>query len=241
VAHADTDCTPAVSPAYPGGRDMRLMAEVALARDGIASYVERARVLAARARARLHAAPLSSHIRGAWLRRRFNQAGLVVVMPGRPGVRVDNRGTIEMENVAFFPGVRLECWPGARIFIGNGTYLNRNTEIIAAREVRIGRDCMIAWDVVIMDTDQHGIGGAPPLARPVLIGDRVWIGCRAIILKGVTIGDGAVIGAGAIITQDVPAGAIMTGPVATVRSSVGDRAAAGERPFLREPWLAPAP
>ena len=220
---------------------MRLMAEVGWARDSAVGYVERVRVLAARVRSRLRAAPLSSHIRGAWLRRRFNQAGLVVVMPGRPGVRVDNRGTIEIENVAFFPGVRLECWPGARIFIGNGTYLNRNTEVIAAREVRIGRDCMIAWDVVIMDTDQHRIGGAPLVARPVLIGDRVWIGCRAIILKGVTIGDGAVIGAGAIVTHDVPAGAIMTGPAATVRGDVGDLAGAGERPLLHESWPAPAP
>jgi acetyltransferase-like isoleucine patch superfamily enzyme len=182
--------------------------------------VARPRALLARTRERLRRASLASHLRGAWLRRRFTRAGLIVVMPGRPGVRVDNRGVIEVEHITFFPGVRLECWPGAHLRIGTGTYLNRNTEVIAGQEVSIGRDCMIAWDVVIMDTDQHGIGGAPPVARPVRIGDRVWIGCRAIILKGVTIGDGAVIGAGAIVTHDVPAGAVVTGPAATTRLPV---------------------
>jgi acetyltransferase-like isoleucine patch superfamily enzyme len=182
--------------------------------------IARERSTLARVRGRLQRASLMSHLRGAWLRRRFTHAGIVTVMPGRPGVRVDSRGTIDVGSVAFFPGVRLECWPGARICIGDGTYLNRNTEVIAAHEVQIGRDCMIAWDVVIMDTDQHGVGGAAPQADPVIIGDRVWIGCRAIILKGVTIGDGAVIGAGALVAHDVPASAIVTGPTASVRGYV---------------------
>ena len=118
----------------------------------------------------------------------------------------------------------LECWRGARIAIGNGTYLNRNTEVIAGRKVTIGRDCMIAWDVIIMDTGQHGIGGASPVAKPVRIGDRVWIDCRAIILKRVTIGDDAVIAAGAIVTKDVPAGAVAAGqPARIVREGVGRR------------------
>lgn len=186
--------------------------------------------LAARVRQRLRKASIASHLRGMWLRRQFSRAGIVVVTPGRPGVRVKNQGTIEVENVTFFSGVRLECWRGARIVIGNGTYLNRNTEIIAGSEVRIGRDCMIAWDVVIMDTDQHGIRGAAPLAKKITIGDRVWIGCRAIILKGVSIGDGAVIGAGAIVTHDVPAGGLVTGPAATLRGYVAT-------PALAEPAL----
>jgi acetyltransferase-like isoleucine patch superfamily enzyme len=177
--------------------------------------------LYARIGGRLRKASLASHLRGLWLRRHFTQAGIVVVMPGSPGVRVVNHGTIEVENVTFFSGVRLECWRGARLVIGNGTYLNRNTEVIAGAEVRIGRDCMIAWDVVIMDTDQHGISGGTAVAKPVIIGDHVWIGCRAIILKGVRIGDGAVVGAGAIVTRDVPAGAIVTGPAAALRGSIG--------------------
>ena len=147
------------------------------------------RTLAQRVRHRLRSHSILSLLLGVGLRFRFTSAGLIVREPGLPLIRVRNDGgRIEVANCTFYPGVRLECWRGARITIGNGTYLNRNTEIIAQKEVTIGRDCMIAWDVVIMDTDQHGVGGAPPVATPVRIGDRVWIGCRAMVLKGVNIG-----------------------------------------------------
>src|SRR4029077_12773904 len=85
----------------------------------------------------------------------------------------------------FFPGVRLEVGAGAELSIGTGTYLNRNAEVIAWKKVTIGRDCMIGWDVLIMDTDQHPLPGRGLDNRPVAIGDRVWIGARAIVLKGV--------------------------------------------------------
>ena len=171
-----------------------------------------------RVRARLRQRPLSEYIWGLALRRKLTSGGLIAVASGWPKPRVTNRGgEIHVQNCAFFPGVRLEVWEGGRIVIGNGTYLNRNTEIIAQQEVRIGRDCMIAWDVVIMDTNMHGMNGGPPRAKPVIIGDGVCIGCRALILKGVCIGDHAVIGAGAIVTHDVPPGGIVTGPAATLR------------------------
>jgi serine acetyltransferase len=60
----------------------------------------------------------------------------------------------------------LECWPGAGIVIGNGTYLNRHTEIVAALSVTIGRDCTIAHDVIIRDTDQHALPGSGMMAKP---------------------------------------------------------------------------
>jgi acetyltransferase-like isoleucine patch superfamily enzyme len=166
----------------------------------------------------LRGAPVSAYVWGVLLRRKFTRGGIILAMPGWPKPRVTNHGgEIYVQNCAFFPGVRLEVLKGGRIVIGNGTYLNRNTEVIAQQEVRIGRDCMIAWDVVIMDTDLHGVNGGPPIAKPVIIGDHVWIGCRALILKGVQIGDHAVIGAGAIVTHDVPPGGIVTGPAATLR------------------------
>jgi len=177
----------------------------------------RSRMVLQRVRWRLRRHSLLSLLFGLWLRFRFTRAGILAREPGLPFIKIRNEGgRIEAGNCAFFPGVRLECWPDALIAIGNGTYLNRNTEIIAQREVTIGRDCKIAWDVVIMDTDQHGIGDAPPVAKPVRIGDRVWIGCRAIVLKGVTIGDGAVVGAGAIVAKDVPPGAVVVGQAARV-------------------------
>jgi acetyltransferase-like isoleucine patch superfamily enzyme len=175
------------------------------------------RGVAARVRHRLQKHSLASLFLGLLLRRKLTRAGLLIREPGLPRVRVRNLGgSIEVENCTFFPGVRLECWAGATIRIGNGTYLNRNVEIIAQREVTIGRDCQISWDVVIMDTDQHGFEGEAPIPKAVHLGDRVWIGCRTIILKGVTIGDEAVVGAGSVVTKDVPAGTVAAGVPARV-------------------------
>jgi acetyltransferase-like isoleucine patch superfamily enzyme len=166
----------------------------------------------ARAVRRLRRHGVMAHILGLVLRRRFARAGVVLACGGLPLASVDDRGgRIEVGNCALFSGVRLECWRGAFISIGDGTYLNRGTEIVAGRSVTIGRDCKIARDVIIMDTDQHGMGDNDPPIAPVRIGDRVWIGARAIILKGVSVGDDSVIGAGSVVTRDVPALSVVAG------------------------------
>jgi acetyltransferase-like isoleucine patch superfamily enzyme len=181
--------------------------------DGCALWLEQW----SRARRRLRRGGLGGHLLGLWLARHFDQAGLVTVAGGWPLPSVDNRGgRIEVENCAFFSGVRLECWPEALIRIGNGTYLNRNTEVVAAKAVTIGRDCKIARDVLIMDSDQHPLPGEQLVARPVTIGDRVWIGARAIILKGVHVGDDAIVAAASVVTHDVPPRTMAAGVPARV-------------------------
>jgi acetyltransferase-like isoleucine patch superfamily enzyme len=101
--------------------------------------------------------------------------------------------------------------PEARIEIGSLTGINRRTEIAARSLVKIGSGCAIGWDVCITDSDYHEFEDAQRVA-PVIIGDKVWVGARATILKGVTIGSGAVIGAGAVITRDVPERALVLAP-----------------------------
>ncbi len=171
----------------------------------------------ARARHHLTRTGLRAIILGAIVRTRLQKAGLVVAPGGwaMPTIQNDG-GRIEVGSVALFSGVRLEVWRGALLTIGKGTYLNRNTEVVAARSVSIGRDCMIARDVLIMDTDQHALPGAELGVAPVVIEDRVWIGARAIVLKGVTIGHDSVIGAGAIVTKSVPPHSVVVGTAARV-------------------------
>src|SRR5205814_9956626 len=96
-----------------------------------------------------------------------------------------------------------------------------------ARSSRIGRHCLIAAGVSIadyaghpLDADARRRGLTSPLeaVRPVEIGDDVWIGSGAAILKGVSIGDRAVIGAHAVVTRDVPSDSVVAGnPARTVR------------------------
>lgn len=108
---------------------------------------------------------------------------------------------------------------GANITIGNNVGIS-STTICAAQSVQIGSECLIGADVVIMDTDFHSL---KPEGRrynknpddigvsPVVIRDNVFIGTRAIILKGVTIGKNAVVGAGAVVCCDVSANSIVVG------------------------------
>lgn len=109
---------------------------------------------------------------------------------------------------------------GAVIQIGAGSFINHRSEIVAHERVTIGRDCLLAWDVQVLDSDSHSVDDGTVTA-PVQIGDRVWIGCRATVLKGVTIGDGAVIAAGAVVSRDVPPRALVAGnPARVVREDV---------------------
>ena len=169
-----------------------------------------------RIRARLGRYPLHWRALGILASRRFTSRGWVACA-GLPLPHVRNLGGIvEVGDCLFYAGARLEVGKGARLTIGTGTFLNRKVEVVAWKEVTIGQNCQIGWDVVILDTDQHPIPGRGWDIRPVRIGDRVWIGARALVLKGVTIGDDAVVGAGSIVTHDVPAGAIVVGPSARV-------------------------
>jgi acetyltransferase-like isoleucine patch superfamily enzyme len=168
---------------------------------------------------------------GFWVQRRFTRASKLVVTPGLPLPKIVNHGGhIEASGCRFSSGVRLECWKNGLLKIGNGTYLNRGVEIVASKSVRIGMNCRIARDVVIMDTDQHAMDGSGVKMLPVNIEDRVWLGCRATILKGVSIGHDSIIGAGAIVTKNIPPHSIVVSPEARIikrthRSCVAEQSA----------------
>jgi acetyltransferase-like isoleucine patch superfamily enzyme len=158
---------------------------------------------------------------GFWLQRHFTEASKLVVTPGWPlPIIINHGGHIEATGCRFSSGVRLECWKDGLLKIGNGTYLNRGVEIVASKSVRIGTNCRIARDVVIMDTDQHAVNDSVMKMLPVNIEDRVWLGCRATILKGVSIGHDSIIGAGAIVTKNVPPHSIVVGPEARIIKSL---------------------
>ncbi len=123
------------------------------------------------------------------------------------------------DNISIHSGCRITIGENATVELGSG-YINRNSEIRCKKSIKIGHDVAIANDVIIRDTDSHEIIGSE-MSKPISIGNHVWIGSRAMILKGVTIGDGAVIAAGAIVTHDVAPNTIVAGvPAKAIKSNV---------------------
>lgn len=142
----------------------------------------------------------------------FRFSGPVIWSGGFPRPKIVNRGgTLRTGGVTLFGGTRIELYPGATVTIGEGTFVNRNTSILAETSVTIGNYVLIGWDVTITDTDEHDWPGLGRRTAPIVIGDRSWIGARSIILKGVTIGEGAVVAAGSIVTRDVPVYTLVAG------------------------------
>lgn len=117
----------------------------------------------------------------------------------------------------------------ARIAIGNDVGLS-GTCIVCAEEVHIGSEVLIGANVLVIDTDFHPI--TPEQRRfcddesriptsPVYIGNNVFVGTGAIILKGVRIGDDSVVAAGAVVSAgDYAAGTILAGNPARIIGSV---------------------
>lgn len=108
--------------------------------------------------------------------------------------------------------------------IGSHTTLNEDVLIACSTSVEIGANCMVAPRVYILDVDHVFLSRKIPInkqgynAAPVLVGNDVWIGAYAVILRGVTIGNGAIIGAHSVVTRDVPEYAIVAGTPARLIS-----------------------
>jgi acetyltransferase-like isoleucine patch superfamily enzyme len=164
-------------------------------------------------------------IRLAWLRLRF-------------------RGRLQTDGLAFVgPGVKLEIRRGARLFLGRWSWIGHGSKIrvhegevhigaktvlgqectiSAYQHVSIGRECVIADRVMLIDFDHGVVDVELPIRlqgiykRDVDVGHNVWIGYGACVLRGVRVGDNAILGTSAVVTRDVPDNAIVAGVPARV-------------------------
>lgn len=110
---------------------------------------------------------------------------------------------------------------GKAIEIGDYSGLGQNCQV--PDNIKIGRDVMMGPDVLIIGKNHEFSNLSVPMrlqgtreAKPVVIGDDVWIGACSIILPGITIHKGAIIGAGSVVTHDVPEFAICAGNPARI-------------------------
>jgi maltose O-acetyltransferase len=133
----------------------------------------------------------------------------------------DLLGTVgEGEN--FEPTFRCEF--GVNIHLGARFWANFDCVMLDGAPITIGDDVLLGPKVGLytsnhsLDLTERVTGAC--LARPITIGDGVWIGANVTVLPGVTIGAGAVIGAGSVVTRDVPAGTVAAGNPARVLRAI---------------------
>ncbi|MGB4448592.1 MAG: acyltransferase [Cloacibacterium sp.] len=118
------------------------------------------------------------------------------------------KGNIIFEGTAFLgQGTKLFVDEAREFLFGNNFSLTGDSQIISQKKIVFGKDCLISWDCIILDTDFHKIYNEkeeflnPP--KEIIIGEHVWIGCRSSILKGSKIPDHSILGAGSILSKEL--------------------------------------
>jgi acetyltransferase-like isoleucine patch superfamily enzyme len=150
------------------------------------------------------------------LRSRLRLDGLAFVGPGC-SLEVGPRATLELGRWSWIGhGCKIRSHEGT-VSIGAKSVLGQECTISSYQHVSIGRECVIADRVMMIDFDHGMVDVDRPIRlqgiykRDVRIGNNVWIGYGACVLRGVTVGDNAVIGTSAVVTRDVPANAVVAG------------------------------
>lgn len=127
------------------------------------------------------------------------------------GAKVDVSGYFRA-----YTGSLISVEENAELRLGSG-FINNGAKIYCFKKIVIGKDVKIAEEVILRDSDNHEIlYEGYQKSAPIVIGNHVWIGMRAMVLKGVTIGEGAIVAAGAVVTKDVPPHALVGGVPAKV-------------------------
>lgn len=144
-----------------------------------------------------------------------------------------NRNNIIIGNNVSILGILMSEDKGT-ITIGDNTTIRGNTRVVAVDSVEIGNYVIISNNVVIVDNNSHPISveerkqmsiNLPGTElwkskyskhSPIVIEDSVWIGERAVILKGVHIGRGSIVACDSVVTKDVPSMSIVAGNPARI-------------------------
>jgi acetyltransferase-like isoleucine patch superfamily enzyme len=156
------------------------------------------------------------------------------------------RGRLRTDGLAFVcPRVTFEIGPDAVVHLGRWSWIGHGTKIrahegevrigaksvlgqectiSAFQHVSIGRECIVADRVMLIDFDHGVVETERPVReqgiykRDVHVGNNVWVGYGACFLRGVTVGDNSVVGTYTVVNRDVPADAVVAGvPVHVLR------------------------
>jgi acetyltransferase-like isoleucine patch superfamily enzyme len=157
-------------------------------------------------------------------------------------LKVELRGEIRFGRFVWVgDGTKIRCHEGV-VEIGDKTVMGQECTISAYQRVRIGNECVIADRAMFIDFDHGMVEVERPIRRQgiykrdVEVGNNVWIGYGACILRGVSVGDNSVIGTNSVVTKDVPANSVVGGiPAQIIRMREAPQDLRWERPVEPDP------
>jgi acetyltransferase-like isoleucine patch superfamily enzyme len=155
------------------------------------------------------------------LRGRLQLDGLAFIGP-KCRLEVGRNAVLELGRWSWVGhGCKIRCHEG-RVALGAKSVMGQECTISAYQHVSIGRECVIADRVMLIDFDHGSVEVDRPIRlqgiykRDVRVGHNVWIGYGACILRGVSVGDNAIIGTNSVVTKHVEANAVVGGVPARV-------------------------
>jgi acetyltransferase-like isoleucine patch superfamily enzyme len=149
-------------------------------------------------------------------RKRLQTDGICFICPGVK-LEIGRRATLRVGRWAWIGhGCKVRVHEG-EVSIGAKTVIGQECTISAFQHVSIGRECILADRVMLIDFD-HGVTEVErPIRlqgiykRNVHVGHNVWMGYGACVLRGVSIGDNSIVGTNSVVTKDFPADAVLGG------------------------------
>jgi len=136
-------------------------------------------------------------------------------------------GEVTFNGRAFImPGCKISVMQNAQLIIGDDFNMSVECTIIAQKKIQIGNSSGISWESLVMDTDFHHIydenGVEFNLPKEIIIGDKVWVGCKCTLLKGAEIPSGSIVAANTMVTKKLTGEKSIFGgnPVRVLKSNI---------------------
>lgn len=136
---------------------------------------------------------------------------------------------------SFGRGSKISIGSNATLILGRNFILTGNSAIICQKQITFGDNCLLSWEILLMDTDFHPLLNEKNeiinYPKPIVIGNHVWMGCRCTILKGVKLADHLVVAAGSTISKSFSSENIIIGGCGNDQRILKKNISWGSSPF----------